>query len=213
MKIGDYIKKLREDRGLSLNMLAIKAGLSNATISYIENGRNKPSLQTLQKLAEALNADLAIMISMLKESTEHVYTAKDIVEVDMSFSVPLVGSVRAGRPILAEDNIEDYVVFNKRSINPAGTYFALRIVGDSMDKLFRQGDIVLVEKTDVISSGQIAVVGINGYEATVKRVTLGDGNIALIPESNNPAHVTKVYNIKDDEIHIIGRVVQSTRFF
>lgn len=66
MNIGEYIKKLREDRGLSLNMLAIKAGVSNATISHIENGRNKPSLATLQLLAKALNTDVDKMISVMK---------------------------------------------------------------------------------------------------------------------------------------------------
>ncbi|MBO1264335.1 helix-turn-helix domain-containing protein [Proteiniclasticum sp. SCR006] len=213
MNIGDYIKKLREDRGLSLNMLAIKSGVSNATISHIENGRNKPSLPTLQKLAKALNTDLAVLISMLKEPMDLPYTVDDVQEVDMTLKVPLVGSVRAGQPVLAQDNIEEYLLFDKKRFNPENVYFALRVVGDSMDKLFRAGDIVLVEKTEIIQTGQIAVVGINGYEATVKRVTLGDGNIALIPESNNPAYTTKVYNIKEDEIHIIGRVVQSTTYF
>lgn len=214
MKIGEYIRRLREDRGLSLNMLAIKAGVSSAAVSYIENGRNKPSIDTLQLLAKALNADMSVMIKIMEEEgKEHNYTAKDVQEVDMSLLVPLVGSVRAGRPILAEDNIEEYLLFDRKRLNPQNTYFALRIVGDSMDRLFRSGDIVLVEKTEMIETGQISVVGINGHEATVKRVTLGGGNIALIPESHNPAYLTKVYDLEKDEVHIIGRVVQSTTYF
>lgn len=214
MTINEYLKTLRENRGLSQRGLAIKMGVSNSTISQIENDRNKPSIDILFLYAKALNGDLSTMIALMKEEpTEYRYTIADMEEVDMSMHVPLVGSVRAGKPILAEDNIEEYLMFDKKRLNPQNTYFALRVTGDSMDKLFRDGDIVLVEKTEMISSGQIAVVGINGHEATVKRVTLGGGNIALIPESNNPAYLTQVYNIKKDEIHIIGRVVQSTTYF
>ncbi|MBR0576796.1 helix-turn-helix domain-containing protein [Proteiniclasticum sp. BAD-10] len=214
MTINDYLKTLREDRGLSQRGLAMKMGVSNATISQIENKRNKPSIDLLFLYAKALNVDLSVMISMMKEDgSDYKYTSKDIQEVDLTLSVPLVGSVRAGKPVFAEDNIEDYLLFDKRGLDQSKTYFALRIVGDSMDKLFRAGDVVLVEKTDVVESGQIAVVGINGYEATVKRITLGNGNIALIPESNNPAYLTQVYSIEKDDIHIIGRVVQSTTYF
>lgn len=213
MTIGELIRKLREDRGLSLNMLAIKAGVSSATISYIENGRNRPSFPTLEKIAKALNADLDSMVALMKEVPDEKYQKRDMLDVDLKFKVPLVGSVRAGKPIIAEDNIEEYLLYDHRGLNINNTYFALRVVGDSMDKLFRQGDIVLIEKTDTVCSGQIAVVGINGNEATVKRVTLADGNIALIPESHNAAYTTKVYSIEKDEIHIIGRVVQSTTFY
>lgn len=214
MTINEYLKTLRETRGLSQRGLAIKMGVSNATISQIENNRNKPSIDILFLYAKALNGDLSTMISLMKdESPEYIYTEKDMEEVDMSLLVPLVGSVRAGKPVLAEDNIEEYLMFDKKRLNPQNTYFALRIAGDSMDKLFRAGDIVLVEKTEMIATGQIAVVGINGHEATVKRVTLGGGNIALIPESYNPAYLTQVYNMQKDEIHIIGRVVQSTTYF
>lgn len=223
MKFGDYIKRLRESKGLGLNELAEKAGLSNATISYIESGRNEPSTRTIQKLAKALDSDSAVLLAILDTAREYEEIENELgyvpdsfkinTDIKMDYKVPLIGSVRAGVPILATENIESYLLYDSRRLNKDATYFALKIVGDSMDKLFREGDVVLVEKMDMVSNGQIAVVGINGDEATVKRVTFADGNIALIPESNNPAHVTKVYNIKDDEIHIIGRVVQSTRFF
>jgi repressor LexA len=212
--INEYLKNLRKARGFTQRGLALKMGVSNSTISQIENGRNKPSIDLLFSYARALNGDISAMIAIMQnESKDHKYTKDDLVEVDMSLYVPLVGSVRAGQPILTEQNIEEYLLFDRRKLNPESIYFALRIVGDSMDKLFREGDIVLVEKMEMVSNGQIAVVGINGYEATVKRVNIGDGNIALIPESNNPVHIPKVYSLEDEEIHIIGRVIQSTRFF
>ena len=82
-----------------------------------------------------------------------------------------------------------------------------------MDKLFAEGSIVVVEKDTMVDNGQIAVVAINGDEATVKRVTFADGNIALIPESTNPAYTTKVFDVVKDEVHILGRVVQSIIYF
>jgi repressor LexA len=215
MTINEYLKTLRESRGLSQRGVALKMGVSNSTISQIESDRNKPSMDILILYEKHLGGDMNTMLKLFKgeEPMDLPYTIDDVQEVDMTLKVPLVGSVRAGQPILAQDNIEEYLLFDKKRFNPENVYFALRVVGDSMDKLFRPGDIVLVEKTEAIETGQIAVVGINGYEATVKRVTLGDGNIALIPESNNPAYTTKVYSMSKDEIHIIGRVVQSTTYF
>lgn len=74
------------------------------------------------------------------------------------------------------------------------------------------GEVVIVEKDSVVENGQIGVVMINGYNATVKRVRYEKDRIILIPESDNPAHYPQVYS-QDDEVKIIGRVVASQRLF
>ncbi len=215
MNIGEYIRELRENRGLSLNMLAIKAGVSSATISYIENGRNKPSLKTIQLLADALGADVSDMVSIMNGSDESPaeYKLTDVIDVEAVKKIPLVGSIRAGEPILATENIESYVMVDSIGLCSSKDYFALRVKGDSMNKLFPEDTILIVEKTNVIENGQIGVVGINGQEATVKKVTFAGRNIALIPQSDNPAHIPHVYDIERDEIYILGRVVQATKYF
>ena len=212
MTIGEYLKKLREDRGLSQRGLAMKMNVSNASISDIERGNQKPKFEMLMLFAKALNVDFDDLITIQQgEYLNDMF--RDRIEVDMSMKIPLVGSVRAGMPELAQDNLEGYISVDRKRFENEKTYYALKIKGDSMDMLFKEGTIVIVEKDTMVDNGQIAVVAVNGNEATVKRVTFADGNIALIPESTNPAYTTKVFDVVKDDIHILGRVVQAISYF
>ena len=81
-----------------------------------------------------------------------------------------------------------------------------------MDKIFQDGDIVVVEKDSIVENGQLGVVMINGYNATVKRIRYNGDQVILIPESNKTNHYPQVYG-KNDEVKIIGRVVASQKLF
>lgn len=222
---GVFFKELRESRGLSQRGLAIKMGISNSTISKIESDERKPKFELLERYSRALHVDLTYLIAVSKGHIinpsvpppeileEEQIRQEDMIEVDMTRKIPLVGTVKAGRPILAIDNIEDYIAVDRNRLSKNKVYYALKIKGDSMNKLFPDGTTIVVEKTNEVENNQIAVVGINGDEATVKRVTFADDNIALIPESYNPAHVTRVLNLPDSDVHILGRVVQAITYF
>lgn len=222
---GVFLRELRESRGLSQRGLALKMGISNSTISKIENDERRPKFEILEKYSRALRVDLTYLIAInkghiinptippLEIAEEEQIRQEDIIEVDMTMKIPLVGTVKAGSPILAIDNIEDYITVDRNRLSKDRIYYALIIKGDSMDKLFPEGTTIVVEKTNSVENNQIAVVGINGYEATVKRVTFAGDNIALIPESNNPAHLPHVLNLPDNDVHILGRVVQAISYF
>lgn len=126
--------------------------------------------------------------------------------------IPVVSKISAGLPIYSEENLIDYIYFATNKLNSDKEEFGLKVSGDSMDKIFRDGDIVVVEKDSVVENGQLGVVMINGYNATVKRIRYNGDQIILIPESNNQEHLPQVYG-KDDEIKIIGRVVASQKLF
>lgn len=97
--------------------------------------------------------------------------------------VPILGSVAAGTPILAQECIEDYVTFDTRG--RAGEYFALRVRGDSMIQAgILPGDLVIVRKQSTAHNGEI-VVALLGEEATVKRFHQEKGHIWLLPENDN----------------------------
>ena len=81
-----------------------------------------------------------------------------------------------------------------------------------MDKIFQEGDVVVIEKDSTEENGQLGVVMINGYNATVKRIRYNKDQIILIPESNNPNHYPQVYGV-NDEVKIVGRVVASQKLF
>jgi repressor LexA len=102
--------------------------------------------------------------------------------------VPLVGRVAAGQPILAAENVEDYIPVSTSLARGRWNYFILRVQGDSMDRAgIQHGDLVLVRQQDTAEPGD-KVVALIDDNATVKRLRVGRDAILLEPLSTNPVH-------------------------
>jgi repressor LexA len=126
-----------------------------------------------------------------------VDAAKSVVRPN---GLPLVGQVAAGQPILAEENIEDYVTVPELAGGEDGEY-VLRVRGESMiDAGILEGDYVVVRPQDTASDGEI-VVALVGEEATVKRFFREDDHIRLQPENK------AMEPIRSREVRVLGRVV------
>jgi len=117
--------------------------------------------------------------------------------------VPLVGTVAAGLPLLAEENIEDYLPVSADMARTEGMFF-LRVNGDSMiGAAILEGDLVLVRPQPFVEQGEITVVRI-GDEATVKRFFKFDTRVEL--HSENPDFAPIVYYDDDEDVRIVGKV-------
>jgi repressor LexA len=115
-------------------------------------------------------------------------------------SLPLVGSVAAGEPMLAEENVEEYVSVPELAGGADGEY-VLRIRGDSMkDAGILEGDFVVVHSQDTAQDGDV-VVALLGEEATVKRFFRESDHIRLQPEND------AMEPIRSKEVKVLGRVV------
>lgn len=120
--------------------------------------------------------------------------------------VPLLGKVTAGQPILAVEEVEDYVPYSGGGFDPK-ELFALRVCGTSMIKAgIFDHDVVIVHKTPVAQNGDI-VVALVGDEATVKRFFKEDGHFRLQPEND------EFEPIIVNEVSILGKVVSLVRYF
>ncbi len=120
--------------------------------------------------------------------------------------VPLVGTVAAGTPILAVENIEQYIPFGIPNMSDR-ELFALRVRGDSMkNAAILEGDIVFVEKRNTAENGQIVVAMLDD-EATVKRYFKENGHIRLQPENETLAPIIA------ENVEILGIVVGLQRFY
>ena len=114
--------------------------------------------------------------------------------------LPLVGQVAAGQPVLAEENIEDYVQTPSFAGGEEGEYL-LRVRGDSMrDAGILENDLVVVRSQDVADDGDI-VVALVGDEATVKRFFQETDHVRLQPENDS------MEPIRAREVRILGKVV------
>lgn len=121
-------------------------------------------------------------------------------------SVPLVGRIAAGRPILAEEDIEDVIPLPTDLIG-SGPVFMLTVRGDSMiDAGILDGDYVVVRSQADANDGEIVAALVNEEEATVKRLRRKGGKVIL--ESENPAFEPMVF---DDAVRVVGKVVSVLR--
>ena len=119
------------------------------------------------------------------------------IEYDSSL-VPVVGKITAGQPILAIEEIEDYIPYPTKD---AEGLFALRVSGMSMrDAGILDGDIIIADKNVSCHSGDI-VIGMDGDDATVKRLLIKDGQVIYMPE--NP-DFSPIYPV---EPNVIGKVI------
>lgn len=120
--------------------------------------------------------------------------------------LPLVGQVAAGQPVLAEENIEEYVPVPELAGGDSGEYL-LRIRGESMrDAGILEGDLVVVRRQDTASDGEI-VVALVGEEATVKRFFQEEEHVRLQPENSTMAPILS------RDVRVLGRVVGLLRRF
>ena len=119
--------------------------------------------------------------------------------------VPVLGSVAAGNPILAEECIEDYLPFDAGGRDEE--YFALRVRGESMlNAGILPGDLVVVHRQSTARHGEI-VVALLEDEATVKRLSLRNGQVWLMPETDEYSPIDGTY------ARILGKVAAVTRYY
>ena len=195
MEITAKIKQLRKERKWSQRELARRMGLSSSAVSQWESGDTAPSYDNLTTLAELFNVPISSLVD--KEGV-----------VAKSVQIPVLGRVQAGVPAEAVQEIIDFEEID-RATAIKGEYFALLIRGRSMYPMMRPNDVVIVRKQETVENGQVAVVLVNGDDATIKKVVRQDDGIFLIPFNSdyNPMFFSNE-QIENLPVTIIGRVIE-----
>ena len=203
-EFGSNLNKIRKSMGLSQEELAVKLGTSKQVISRYENGQRIPKITVAHEFADILGCSLSDLIGQSTETDNLPSTIKPISEI-RSCRVPLIGSVAAGQPILAEEDYETYVDA------PSKADYALRVEGDSMAPGFLDGDIIYIKQQDDVNDGQIAVVLLDDSAALKHVYHIPNG---LMLTSDNPKYPPMTmtfdqYNV----IRVLGIAVGYTRMF
>ena len=111
----------------------------------------------------------------------------------------------------AEENIEGYIPIRQTD---GAKYFWLTIRGDSMNAAgMNEGDQILVREQPEVENGEIAVVLVNGDEATVKTFRQEGNLVILTPRSSNPVHQPQVYDLKRTPVRVLGRVIECRKVY
>ena len=191
MELKELIAYLKYQSNLNNVEFARALGINRATLSRWESGEIKSlNSEAKQSLNQYFNIDI------------DKYLTFDLVK-------PLLGTVKAGYDLLAVENIERYIEVSA-SDALKGDYF-LRVSGDSMiNAHIYPGSLIYVKAVNDLPSGSIAVVLINGEEATVKKIIKKENILVL--EAANPAVDNRYYSLKEVAeipIQIIGQVLYS----
>lgn len=124
------------------------------------------------------------------------------------FICPVYGRIAAGEPNWAEECIEGYLPIDPNLmniVNPEECFF-LKVNGESMNKVIKNGAFALIRKQDIVENGEIAAVLVNGYDATLKKFTKNNDVVVLEPMSDDPSFQTQIYD-KNTPIKIIGKYI------
>ena len=195
------IKSAREDLKLTKRELAKRIGVHESSINKYEKGLVDIPLSKISELSRVLNVTEAYLMGW--EDSQPTQGLK----------IPVLGTVAAGIPISAVEDILDYEEV-PQSWENQGEFFALKIKGDSMKPDINDGDTVIVRQQSTANNGDVVIALVNGDDATCKKFEkLGNG-IMLI--SNNSEYSPMYFSNEEvltKPVVIIGRVVELRRKF
>lgn len=201
--VGSRIKQLRTEKGVTQKELAETLHKSESAVRMWELEKSEPDMETLKNLAAYFQIDINYLYGHSRSDNKS----------NRGVRIPVYGNVAAGIPIEAIDtfdssNPDDWEEIDQHTA-ANGEYFALRVKGDSMEPKISSGDIVIVRKQEDVENGDIAIVCINGEEATCKRIKKTPEGVML--SSTNPLYEPMFYTKKQVQtlpITILGRVVE-----
>lgn len=203
----DRFNERRIARHLTPDYVEAQLNLPEDYWEDVRDGYVIPDTQLINKLAV-----------LLETTYDYLMGLTDNPEIPLDertgVKIKLFGEVAAGIPIKQIDNFDPDDESSWEEINRStaknGTYFALRIKGDSMATRIQNGDRVIVRYQETVESGQTAIVAINGDTATCKKV-IWDEQGGMILMSNNPAYPPRYFTAEQIQklpVRILGRVVE-----
>ena len=203
LTLYENIKTRREELGMTKVRLAELVGYDRSMITKIEQGKVDLTQSKISAIAKALQTTTMKLMG----DEEGDDTPSNILPLPKTRKIPLLGTIACGEPILATENVAEYVDMD----TDIHADFALRCNGDSMinARIF-DGDIVYIRKQNSVENGEIAAVLIDGVEsdseATLKRFFRENDKIRLSAE--NPMYADKQYYGEEmNQVRVIGKAV------
>ena len=194
-KVFDFLDR----NNLSIYRVSKDSGVPQSTIGAWRTKGSKPTYESIEKICKAYNLPNDFFYDDDSDEDTDIYWNK----------IPILGSVPCGEPTEA---IEEIIGYIEVLPNMAKDHFGLIAKGDSMAPKIEKGDILIIKKDTQVQSGDIAIVKVNGDEATCKKIMLTDEGITLI--SLNPNYEPRFFTnaqIESLPIKIIGKVKEIRR--
>lgn len=201
------IAAARNAKGWSQRDLAEKIGTTQQQIARYESGKNDVKSSVLLKLSSALGVTVSYLLGLDDDPSFVSVVATD------SVPVPVLGRIAAGTPREALSQSGDFHDTPRSLASGHPHAFWLVVAGNSMNRLFPEGALVLVDPDMEVRSGDVAAIFVNGDDATIKRIFFEDGSVRLHPESWDPDYRDRTIDPSDPDapaVRVIGRAVSYT---
>ena len=199
MSTGNILRSLRKNNGKTQFELSKLLNVQKSTVSMYERNKRTPSPDVLKKYAKIFDVSIDYLLS-----NEHKTEGQDYITINV------YGSIPAGIPIEAIEDISDTEDLSLKEYDRNKEYLGLVVEGDSMYPKYLDGDTVIIEKTRDCKSGTDAAVYVNGYKATLKTLIKNEnGTITLKPI--NPNYSPMTYSPDDDPVNVLGIVKEMRR--
>lgn len=201
---ADRLKAKLTEYHIKQNALADDLGVSESTVGKWILAKSMPrTMGMIEKISARLHVEKSYFLEAAPPAEPARPHRKGV-------KIPVLGRVAAGIPIWAEENIIDWEEISEHQAR-TGDFFALRVVGQSMEPTIHDGDTLIVRKQEQVENGEVAVVLVNGDEATVKEIHESPAGLTLIGH-NAAVYKPTTYTpkeVQDLPVRIIGRVIQS----
>lgn len=196
--ISSKLLFLLEQKDITQADLSDRLKIPRSTLNGYFKGTSTPNPGNIQKLADFFEVKKSDIDPRFNK-------VSNIIEIKQTKSIPILGAIACGEPILAEENIMDSIAFPTELL-PSGDLFFLVAQGDSMEPIIREDSYVMIRKQETAENGEIvAVLLAESNEATLKRVKYIEDNIMLVAE--NDTYDPIILN-KEDQPRIIGKAVK-----
>ena len=194
MPIGNNIKRLRAESGLTQDRLGELVGVTGKAVCSWELGLKTPRMPVIERLADLFGVS----------KTEIIEDAKST-PVSPITRVPILGRVAAGSGCLADDNLDGYENVPTDILSTGEEFILLNVKGDSMSPKIEEGDRLLIQLQPSVDSGSYAVVLIDDEDGVVKKVCYSKNRIELISE--NPYYPPRIFEDSEvTRVRVVGLV-------
>lgn len=206
--MGGYkIAEARRAKGWSQQQLAERLDTTQQQIARYETGQRDPKADVILKISSILNVTVSYLLGVDSDSGYiEAIPAR-------SYSLPIVGRIAAGAAREAIEQAGETRQTTEETYVAHPNGFWLVVSGNSMNKLFPEGTLALVDPDEEVRNGDVAALFVNGDDATIKRVYFDGRSVTLVPESYDPEYRTRTIGRSDPDapaVRMVGKVVAFT---
>lgn len=206
--MGGYkIAEARRAKGWSQQQLAERLDTTQQQIARYETGQRDPKADVILKISSVLNVTVSYLLGVDSDSGYiEAIPAR-------SYSLPIVGRIAAGAAREAIEQAGETRQTTEETYVAHPNGFWLVVSGNSMNKLFPEGTLVLIDPDEEVRNGDVAALFVNGDDATIKRVYFDGRSVTLVPESYDPEYRERIIGRSDPDapaVRMVGKVVAFT---